>query len=898
MNQRIKDLLEGRTTRSVFPFFWLRGEDEKTLREYMHVIHDAGCRAVCLESRPHPDFCGPKWWHDLDIILEEARQLDMKIWILDDSHFPTGYCNGALHAPMEEGDYSLLRQSVTRRVLGEVHTGETLSLPWDEICLPGEPTLTRADAYFMKPFPRFEDEALIGVSAVRLAKGAGAPLAVPFSREDGVSWTAPDGKWRVYGIYLTRNRGPHRDYMNMLSFPSCRTLIDTVYEPHYRHYGDEFGRTILGFFSDEPELGNGHIYQTDKRLHEVEDLPWSNEVQSALREAWGAAWAARLPLLWDEEADPDLAAQARWRYMDIVTRLVQKDFSEQIGSWCRAHGVRYIGHLIEDHGQHTRCGSSLGHYFRGLKGQDMAGIDDIGGQVLPQGEDLNIRSKWQDHRDGTFYHFALGALAASAAAIESEKHGDAMCEIFGNYGWSEGVALEKYLADHFMVRGINHFVPHAFSAAPFPDKDCPPHFYAHGHNPQYRHFGCLVRYMERVCHLIQGGHAFVRAAILYHAEADWAGGKAQSAEAVGRVLAEHQVGYHFIPSDVFADRAAYHTRIDREDHCLRIHHQAYQVLIVPESSYITAPALQGIREMAEAGVPVWFMGSLPGGVLTETGDRALPFKPDARFRVLSMDQLDASPDLSALAQALLTPGSRMIRCLHYVGEDYDLYYAVNEAAEPWTGTVRFLSAPEDAKQIYRYDAWNNRCVPVSMEDGSVLSVTWEPRKGYLYVFDRTDAAPEMAAESEVDGMVPVPLTRWTRSVCPNAACPVFSGEKEVTLPDAYEKEDPDFGGFVRYDTVFTLSEKPAYAELVLTGDQEGVEVFVNGTSAGIQIVPRYCFDLTGLLRKGENTLRIEQATTLERVIRNTASVSLTPIEPRNHVGLSAVPVLMLRNAQR
>ena len=103
MSQRIKDLLEGRTTRSVFPFFWLRGEDEKTLREYMHVIHDAGCRAVCLESRPHPDFCGPKWWHDLDIILEEARQLDMKIWILDDSHFPTGYCNGALHAPMEEG---------------------------------------------------------------------------------------------------------------------------------------------------------------------------------------------------------------------------------------------------------------------------------------------------------------------------------------------------------------------------------------------------------------------------------------------------------------------------------------------------------------------------------------------------------------------------------------------------------------------------------------------------------------------------------------------------------------------------------------------------------------------------------------------------------------------------
>ena len=33
-------------------------------------------------------------------------------------------------------------------------------------------------------------------------------------------------------------------------------LLDTVYEPHYAHYAAEFGQTIAGFFSDEPELGN------------------------------------------------------------------------------------------------------------------------------------------------------------------------------------------------------------------------------------------------------------------------------------------------------------------------------------------------------------------------------------------------------------------------------------------------------------------------------------------------------------------------------------------------------------------------------------------------------------------------------------------------------------------
>ncbi|MFR6327621.1 MAG: hypothetical protein ACLUOI_01455 [Eisenbergiella sp.] len=55
-----------------------------------------------------------------------------------------------------------------------------------------------------------------------------------------------------------------------------------------------------------------------------------------------------------------------------------------------------------------------------------------------------------------------------------------MCEIFGNYGWAEGAQTMKWLTDFMLVRGINVFVPHAFSPKDFPDPDCPPHFYAHG----------------------------------------------------------------------------------------------------------------------------------------------------------------------------------------------------------------------------------------------------------------------------------------------------------------------------------------------------------------------------------------------------------------------------------
>ncbi len=108
-----------------------------------------------------------------------------------------------------------------------------------------------------------------------------------------------------------------------------------------------------------------------------------------MKEALGVDYGIKLALLWEEDADPEEKARIRYAYMDAVTRLVKKSFSEQLGSWCREHGAEYIGHLIEDNNMHARTGSSLGHYFRGLSGQDMSGIDDIGGQVFPQGEDLN-----------------------------------------------------------------------------------------------------------------------------------------------------------------------------------------------------------------------------------------------------------------------------------------------------------------------------------------------------------------------------------------------------------------------------------------------------------------------------------------------------------------------------
>ena len=43
-----------------------------------------------------------------------------------------------------------------------------------------------------------------------------------------------------------------------------------------------------------------------------------------------------------------------------------------------------------------------------------------------------------------------------------------------------------------------------------------------------------------------------------------------------------------------------------------------------------------------------------------------------------------------------------------------------------------------------------------------------------------------------------------------------------------------------------------------------MELFVNGTSQGIQILPPFLYDITEAVKDGENDIRIEVATTLER----------------------------------
>lgn len=859
MSDKIKVLLEGKGENYIFPFFWQHGETEEVLRKYMKVIHEANIGAVCVESRPHPDFCGEQWWHDMDIILEEAKKYGMKVWILDDSHFPTGFANGA----MKEQPLELYRQSITCRQYAGVG-GETITIPREALdnAEPFEPNMMEkmmthnsADG----ATKQFDDDRMLGVYAIRQDGADG--FVNPENRidlssaitEEGLEFVVPEGNWKIYVTQLTRNRGPHRDYINMMDKASCKVQIEAVYEPHWEHYKEEFGKTIAGFFSDEPELGNGHLYDQNNELgcSPTMDYPWSRELEMRLKEELGEDFAGQLALLWEQDADTAETARVRYAYMDGVSRLVEEDFSWPIGEWCRAHGVEYIGHLIEDNNHASKTGSSLGHFFRGLAGQDMAGIDDIGGQVMPGQEDVDLNMPPFHSRNGAFYHYGLGKLGSSAAAIEPLKKGNSMCEIFGAYGWGEGVRLEKYLLDHFMVRGINHFVPHAFSGKEYPDPDCPPHFYAHGNNPQYRHFGALMAYGNRVLELINGGHHVAPVAILYHGESDWMGA-AMASDIVGHQLYDHQIDYDYIPQDVFLDENVYDMEITEGK--LRVNTQEYKVLIVPELQFVTPHMKEAVKKMQEAHFPVYFINRLPEGVEGE---------------VVPLDELVAKLSRQGVNELSIEPENNRVRYYHYEHQDGSaVYLFVNEGDDIYEGNVQI----PDERDCYIYDAWENtvyRAEVLREEDKKAkkVSLSLEPLKSQIVIFDQKESVEEVLKQEKcplaVSGEEVKLGTVWKRSICRSIDYPKFGEKKEICLPDLLHEEEPLFSGFVRYENQFEGKAGETYV-LEISDAYEGVEVFVNGRSLGIQIVPTYRFDLSSEIQDGVNELVIEVATTLER----------------------------------
>ena len=855
MTAYFEQVLGGTYDNHVLPFLWLKGEARETITEYLEQIAGADIREVCLESRTHPDFCRDGWWSDLRFIIDDCKRLGLKIWLLDDAHFPTGYANGALVG--DDVDPALKKTVLKHRTITVVGP---------------QPSMTIKLGNLMDSTERFMGAAVFD------AAGAPHDLALAVEQgDDGVParlrFDAPAGVTTIE-LYVTSQKTGFRDeYINMVDAASCRVLIDAVYEPTFEHLGDEFGKTILGFFTDEP----GFMNEKGTTLDDASTssfigrgdlaLPWSDELAHRLRDALGEDWLAKLHGLWTREED---GAHARHAYMDIATQLYRACFDEQIGDWCRAHGVMHIGHVIEDKSCHTRLGQGAGHYFRAVAGQDMAGVDVVINQLAP-GIDRGRYSYFHGAWNMELFTYALAKLGSSAARLDPKKQGRCMAEVFGAFGWHEGLREMKWIADHMLVRGINWFTPHAFSMAPFPDWDCPPHFYAHGNNPQWPHFGQLMHYMNRMSSLLSGGCAAHPVAILYHADAEWAG-DAMPIERVAAELTRAQIDFDFVPAEAFEDEGRYEVSI--ADGTLTVNDCRYQAFVLPRASFIGAVTAEAVRRMMAAGVTVLAVDEMPDALYDADG-------------AAELDGLTAIPLADATA-ALVGAGLQTVvtgtpqpwlRALRYgrAGETY--FMLVNE--HPRERISCTVSLPSGERLRGTHLDLLNGTVPVAF-DGTLELAPFES----CFIALETDSGFESKGSTDTSTDAKLTLSidsPWTVALSPAGGDGTFGEPQKLErLCDLSAEQFPGACGTFRYRSSFELADDLTDTVIDLGDVYEVATLTLDGQPFGTRICPPYRF-ATGPLTVGVHELTIDVINTLDHAIPDIFALT-EPVAPSGVLG--------------
>lgn len=832
---RLSDILSGREENYLLPFYWQHGDHTDKIPAQIAEIAASGCRALCVEARPHPDFAGPGWWRDMDVILAECKRRGMKVWILDDKHFPTGYANGAVEKRPDLRCWNLGERHVD--VVGPAK-GATL-------------LLTR---------PEDDPEArLFGVFAYRRAEDGGERLcgrAIDLTgavRGDCVRFDIPEGCWRVFFIRKTR-KGSREDYIDFITAESAALQIEEVYEPHWRHYGDEFGKTIAGFFSDEPQFGNFVLDSylscvrgdPDKYNYGIGQPGLALPVNDALLERMSAALGEDARQYLGELWYPgDRSPEARLAYMDALTTLYRDCFARPVGDWCRAHGVEYIGHVVEDMNAHARMGLGPGHYFRAIEGQDMGGIDIVLHHVIPgTGHFWHTSSTLGGVVSPDFFHCVLAQLATSIAHQTSRMKGRAMCEVFGAYGWAEGVPTMKWLIDFLLVRGINHFVPHAFSPA-FPDPDCPPHFGAGGHDPQFEGFSALMRYANKAAHLLYGGRLAVRAAILYHAEGEWMNGigNAMLMEVPARVLSDAHLPYAIVTrDDLIAAGIA--------DGAVSVGEMSFKAIVVPYAPRLPEDILARLAELARAGVRVIFAGGLPDG---------------AAGAATALGDLPGAVRGACGEDVVFPEGAGQLAHLHVVRDGADVFMFFNE--EPSRKASVEVRLPTSGACV-RLKLLEGRVWRERADDGR-LALDLEPGESEIVVFgeDSDGISGELPRTGQPRAIAPVYEIAVADEREPGVFTPLATTD---TLFNIYDRI-PDFAGRIRYrfaidgkDAGIGAAGGRAVIDLGVVG--EVAKLKANGKDAGIRIARPYRFDVE--LAGGRNEIEVEVATSLAMRIKD------------------------------
>ena len=493
------------------------------------------------------EYLSDEWFEYFGFCVEEAKKRGMYVWIYDENGWPSGFAGGKL---LQREDY--LISSVKY----------ALSKEWDE----------KATVSFVRE------------------KGGFKRVVTPLKRA------------RYVHIYIVKNPS----YVDLCNPEVTASFIEETHEKYYARFQAEFGNTIRGVFTDEPQ------YSRD-------GTPYSPQLIGYFQEKYGENVLEKLPLLF---LNGNGAKQFRFRYYSAINELLTKNYFQKIYEWCQAHNCIFTGHAIDERcfsGQ-MNCSANVMPFYEYMQ---MPGIDFLG------------RFGW-----GT----RLARQAYSVAKQTGRKQ--VLTETFAMTGWDVTFNELRWIAETQYVGGVNfmcqHLYPYALRGLRRYDHPC----MFSPCNPWWEKFGAFNEYFSKLGYMLAESEERVNVAVLHTVKSAYLNWEKPNGyysimdEEDGFSVAICQLFSNGIPFDI-ADESLLQSLGRVENGTLIIGNCRYQTLVLPYCTAIDAHTAKLIKEFQESGGKVLSHYASP--IRIDGGEETVCFPSTTSFfDILSASEISFS----------------------------------------------------------------------------------------------------------------------------------------------------------------------------------------------------------------------------------------------------------------
>ena len=681
------------------------------------------------------------------------------------------------------------------------------------------------------------------LGALAVFAQTGAVQAVPIEAS-GINWRAPapppgaGGYPKPWELVLVRHvfrssptrassradgtRAKDSQYalIDYLDADATRAFLKITHETYKQAVGEEFGKTVLGFFGDEPDY--------------TCIIPWTPKLLDEFRQQKGYDVQPYLPLLFAPKMT-DEAWRAKADYWDVWSGLFRDTFFGVQAEWCARNNVEYLVHLNhEEHAlrldlpeDHIR---NEGDFFRDLRHPQVPGIDNLN-QLVPYAVHTP---------DGTWrINNNFPKLASSAAHLFGKP------KVWTESGGGPGVD-GKYTLDYQLVRGINAMQVGLPGLRGGPGG-------AAALAPQAP---MLAWYTDRAGYLMAIGRPAAQVGLYYPSNSMWMGDEEadRSMTKLGWQLLEHQVDW-----DYFDEQSLSSVATIADGGFKNLSGQVYRAIVVPSTTVITRSGLERFHAFVKAGGKVIFVGKTPKLVVDKTFlNAAKDAVPDLSFATLVEPAGDITQRVIAALpkpDVVLDTAWQRLTYTHRSWRDAEMYFFFNEGNQEQSRTATI--AGRGQAQVWDLATGEIHAISgATAENDSVrFPLVLGPYEAKMIVVGPLPSGVAAPEPSLVSGNTLAELGGdWTLDL---------NGKQMTTPLKSWEDlGTQSFAGPATYRKQFTAAAAPAGKRVFLeiADVHEYARVKVNGKGLEGHAWQPYRWEMTNLVKPGSNDLEVEVRT--------------------------------------